>query len=112
LASNEIEEIEAEIRRLKERKRFLQRIPADVYLDGTVITFTKRFSEYRGAPVYLYAAIKANGMWYTTGPKRHSPWTWEKLMQWLQGDLHTLKVVTATSTLRPNTWGTGDEYGA
>ena len=99
--AREIERIEAEIRRLKERRRHLRQMPQDNYQDGTVIVFTKRFSEDRFARVYRYAAIKSEGMWYTTGPKTRTPWVWEQLMDWLKGDLHTLRVVTTTSPVRP-----------
>jgi len=97
--SSEIERINAEIRRLEERKRFLQHIPRDDFLDGAVVTFKKRFSEDRFAKVYLYAAIKADGMWYTSGPKRNGPWSWEDLMRWIRGDLHTLRACTETVAL-------------
>ena len=90
---SEIEKIDAEIKRLELRREFLRRIPSEPYHEGTVVTFEKRFSEDRFAKVYLYAAIKSNGMWYTTGPKRNSPWTWENLMSWIQGDLLTLRII-------------------
>jgi hypothetical protein len=99
----EIARIDAQIKRLRERRRFLRRMPIDHYPDGTVVAFTKRFSEDSHARTYRYAAIKAEGLWYTSGPKRNGPWLWEDLMRWIQGDLDSLKVfVSWDYVTRPN----------
>jgi hypothetical protein len=55
----------------------------DDYREDTVIRFTKVFTRLVGTK-YTYAAIKADGMWYTTGPtgKRY---TWTDLLLMLIG---------------------------
>jgi hypothetical protein len=48
--------------------------------DGTVVRFRKAFSN--GGTAYTYAAIKANGEWYTTGP-RGTAYSDENFCLWL-----------------------------
>lgn len=57
------------------------RFGSDDFPEGTVIRFT-----WRGGPIgkaYSYAAIKADGLWYTTGSKSRESYTWEKLTAWM-----------------------------
>ncbi len=53
----------------------------DVYVDGDVFKFEKQFVE--NGPSYLYAAIKAKGLWYTTGPKSPKGYSWIDFVLWL-----------------------------
>jgi hypothetical protein len=52
----------------------------DTFEDGEVIKFPKRFGT--SDKTYVYAAIKANGKWYTTSTTFAS-YTWEGLVLWL-----------------------------
>lgn len=56
----------------------------DDWEDETVFRFDKQF---RGSGVtYSYAMIKANGLWYSTGPKAPKGFTWSQMVDWwLQG---------------------------
>lgn len=62
--------------------------------DGTVIRFKIRF--LKGGTKYSYAAIRANGLWFTTGPRSPKGYTWAELTAWFE-DAHKvygLKVVS------------------
>lgn len=78
----------------------------DDYPDGTIIKFRKRFGmpdAPRPNPWYRYAAIKAKGLWYTTGPRSPKGYTWDELTAWL-GDpenIRKLKVATGWRSLVP-----------
>lgn len=52
-------------------------------VNGAVVAFTKRWG-HRG-PGYLYAAIKAEGTWNTTGPKSPKVYTSAQFADWLRG---------------------------
>lgn len=56
----------------------------DRLVDGCVIMFNKTFSTNR-AKVYNYAAIRAGGRWFTTGPKSPKSYTWVELISWMVG---------------------------
>lgn len=56
----------------------------DRLVDGCVIMFNKTFSTNR-AKVYNYAAIRADGRWFTTGPKSPKSYTWAELVSWMIG---------------------------
>ena len=49
--------------------------------DGSVIRWRMRFR--KGGVKYIYAAVKANGLWYTTGPNSPKGYTWDELVSWL-----------------------------
>lgn len=49
--------------------------------DGTVVRWRMRFT--KGGTKYTYAAIRAAGKWYTTGPKSPKGLTWGELCSWL-----------------------------
>ena len=83
---------------------------ADDYKSGDVITFGYRFVDrfaYGDGSTsrnytreYKYAAIKCNGLWYTTGPKSPKAYTWDDLIQWWdEGKLTYLKKVTKQQTI-------------
>lgn len=63
-----------ELERIKAR-------PAEPDDDNPVIQFQYQFRP--GGTVYQYAAVKAGGLWYTTGPKAPKGFTWEQLCDWL-----------------------------
>jgi hypothetical protein len=56
--------------------------------ENAIIRFQYQF--HRGGRVYNYAAVKAGGLWYTTGPQSPKGYTWQELSDWL-----------AESTLEP-----------
>jgi hypothetical protein len=60
----------------------LEKFPVeDPYVDGTQIKFTRNFpgSEHE----YTYAALRANGVWYTTGKVGVNGVPWAGLINWL-----------------------------
>lgn len=68
---------------LDEQIAYLERLPAEPVVDEgepNVIHFVKTFD---GAGSYIYAAVQAEGMWYTTGPRSPKAYTWEQLIQWI-----------------------------
>jgi hypothetical protein len=73
--------------------------------DGSVIAFEKTFparimtafppGTVNTAPesrTYSYAAVRANGLWYTTGPRSTSGYEWEALLDWMDDDGESLSV--------------------
>lgn len=55
--------VEAEVtRKLAE----IERLGTDAMEDGTVVKFSKRLKP--GGHAFTYAAVRINGLWYTTGP--------------------------------------------
>lgn len=51
--------------------------------DGTVIAWTSQFM--KGSKKYLYAAIRSDGRWYTTGPNTPKAYAWGDLCEWWDG---------------------------
>ena len=49
--------------------------------NGAIIKFNVRFSS--GGTKYSYAAIRAGGLWYTTGPYSPKGYPWDELLDWL-----------------------------
>jgi len=72
--------IEAEVDRLEQE---IADFGEDDYAEGDVVKFTKQFVP--GGKAYLYAAIKANDAWYTTGPKSPKGYSWDEFVLWLIG---------------------------
>src|SRR4051812_36954809 len=55
---------------------------ADPFEDGTLLRFDKRF----GSKSYSYAAIRTDGLWYSTGPKAPKGFTWAEMVEfWVDG---------------------------
>lgn len=54
-------------------------LPEDDFEDGAVIQFEKTFT----SGTYQYAAIKAKGLWYTTGPLSPKAYTWDRLIDFI-----------------------------
>lgn len=58
----------------------------DPFEDGDVLWFEKRFTrpEYRpSSKVYTYAAIRCEGLWYSTGPKAPKGYAWNDFVVFL-----------------------------
>lgn len=73
--------IEKQIEILTEKLAKLDRFgEEDPFDDGAVIQFEKQFGNGR---LYSYAAIRADGLWYTTGPRSPKGYTWEDFTQFL-----------------------------
>ena len=49
--------------------------------DGAIIAWRMRFQ--KGGVKYRYAAIRAEGIWYTTGPNSLKGYTWDELVSWI-----------------------------
>jgi hypothetical protein len=88
----------------------LEKYGEDAFAEGTVITFQYQFpNTFQKGPdgeriywpmKYLYAAIKADGLWYTTGPKSPKAFTWQSLVDWWEnGRVTKLRVVTKTEKI-------------
>jgi hypothetical protein len=90
------EGIKLKIRMLKKELKRLESRPEEPEEDGNVITFMKQFAA--GGIVYSYAALKAKGLWYTTGPKSPKGYTWDELLDFI-GDDNRIYLVTEATPL-------------
>lgn len=69
-------------RLLKEKMALVERFGADTFENGTVVKFSKKFND--NGITYDYAAIKADGKWFTTATLTGSSvFTWEEFLAWL-----------------------------
>ena len=75
---------------LAEEERTQQKF-GDDQEDGAVIAFRVRFS--KGGVNYDYAALRSQGLWYTTGPKSPKGFTWQELTEWLD-EVHRVSKIT------------------
>lgn len=82
---------------LAEEKRLDGAYGGEPQEDGTVIAFRARFNQ--GGRWYDYAAIRANGLWSTTGPRSPKSYSWADLVPWLDS-LHSVKKFTVLRTGR------------
>ena len=91
------EYIERRIAMLEAQLAELNKYGDDIYSNGTVLRFKKRF-DGRGGQWYTFAALKASGSWYLTGASSVSgPLTWDELGSFITsrgGDVKGLKVAT------------------
>lgn len=53
---------------------------SDIYEDGNVLLFDRTFNDGK---TYSYAMIKAEGLWYTTGPRSPKGYSWDQIVAWL-----------------------------
>lgn len=75
---------EALQKELDRKRALIADFGQDNYEEGTVIHFEKYFPQQGDkAKRYLYAAIKCDGRWFTTGPKATAGFTWTDLVLWL-----------------------------
>ena len=74
---------ERELRDMRSRKsQLVLQYGTDRYEDETVLTFSRQFT--RDGKRYTYAAIRANGKWYTTGERSGVQGaTWLDFVLWL-----------------------------
>lgn len=98
----EVESVDDQIARLEARRakliaRLRQRdlFGKDVYRDGFVIFFQKRFPHSSGT-LYSYAAVKTGGSWWTTGARNKGGVTWDQLLDFIidQGETFNVKFAT------------------
>lgn len=74
---------EARLARVEERIEKLGRFGADDFEDDEVLWCRKQFNPPYGR-AYVYAFVKADGYWYTSGPKGGGkPRTWAELVEFL-----------------------------
>ena len=66
---------------VEKRLALIESYGDDNYSENSVIRFQKTF--VKGGTKYTYAAIKAGGLWYTTGPKSPKGYTWNEFTAWL-----------------------------
>ena len=93
---NNREVLEAEAARVNKQLAALdalaQKYGEDDFEDGTVLKFRYRFNGAARATKYRYAIIKANGLWYSTGPKTERGYTWDEMIAfWERGIMTGLK---------------------
>jgi hypothetical protein len=68
-----------EVKRLQE---CAARLGEDIFKNDDVIRFKKKFTE--GGIDYTYAAIKAGGQWFLSGPRNAAiSFTWDELVMWM-----------------------------
>lgn len=70
----------------------------DDYEDGAVIIFEYQFTP--SGQAYSYAALKAHGKWYTTGPRSPKAYTWEELVSWFAEASNDVEVYVVTNAAR------------
>lgn len=89
--TRKVQELRRLIAEANETLRLMERFGPDDYAEGTVIKFEKQF--HRGERWYSYSAIKAGGVWYTTGPQSPKAYSWDDLTDWLaSGDVRDFAV--------------------
>jgi hypothetical protein len=93
VAKGRISDLELRIAQLKKELKRLKDRPNEPTENGNIISFHKQFSG--GGTVYSYAAIKAAGLWYTTGPKSPKGYSWDELLDFI-GDNEIYLVTSAT----------------
>jgi hypothetical protein len=71
-------QVQAEV---EKRLQLIEAYGEDNFPEGAVIRFKKQFRP--DSTAYSYAAIKANGQWYTSGPKSTRAYSWLELVAWL-----------------------------
>jgi hypothetical protein len=71
-------QVQAEV---EKRLKLIEAYGDDNFPEGAVIRFKKQFRP--DSTAYSYAAIKANGQWYTSGPKSTRAYSWLELVAWL-----------------------------
>lgn len=75
--------VNARLDRLEERlKESGVLLPEEPQTDGSVIVFQYRFNP--SGVKYMYAAIRAKGLWYTTGPQSTRGYEWREFVEWLR----------------------------
>jgi hypothetical protein len=83
-----------------EKLAAIEAFGADEFPEGTVIRFDRTMPNRKREPQrYMYAAIKVEGHWYTTGTKGQR-YTWDELLVWLVSGGHptrTFEVATKWS---------------
>jgi hypothetical protein len=81
----------------------------DIYETGNIIHWEMSF-QYHGntklknptGRVYQYAAIKADSLWFTTGPKSPKAYTWDELTTWFEKNkVEQLWFVTEMNLVEP-----------
>lgn len=78
-------QLRRELSRIAAELERLESLPAEPVGTAPTVLFQIRFVP--DGEVYTYAARKANGYWYTTGPKGGTtPRTWDDLVQWIDSE--------------------------
>lgn len=91
-------DIERKLRQLEELEEKYAKYGEDECEDGVVVIFDYQFVP--GGRVYSYAAIKAGGLWYTTGPKSPKAFTWEQFIDWLESAANDVELYVVTEIER------------
>lgn len=87
-----IEMYEANIQRAMNRLDALDTFPEDDCPEGAIIAFEKVIH----GKTYHYAALKVNGLWYTTGPRAPKGYTWAEMAEWLLSGTATTELWIVT----------------
>lgn len=83
-------------REVADKMRLIEGFGMDDFLDGTVFKFSKKFVE--DGIAYSYAAIKAGGKWYTTGPKSPKGYDWDEFILWLVSGIPSSRLILMEPT--------------
>jgi hypothetical protein len=92
------EVIRARMEQLEAELTELDQFGEDEYEDGAVLVFDMSFrttgSVEEPAP-YVYAAIKAKGLWFVTGQHNMSYWRWDQLVNFWKGKCTKIMLLKA-----------------
>lgn len=70
-----IEGLQATIAHAAAELQRLRRFPeTDIFDNGTIIIFRRRYNHKPESTVYTYVALKASGLWFTTGGLSNVSW--------------------------------------
>lgn len=89
-----IEALEARINAMMDEVQRLKSRPEEPDKDVNIVYFTKQFTVY--GKVYSYAAIKAAGLWYTTGPRAPKAYSWDELLDFIDDDDDEIAISVVT----------------
>lgn len=89
--ASKIRALRAQLAAIAEELTRLEALPEEPP-EGSVIRFNMQFGGH--GTVYDYAAIRAgDGMWYTTGPRSPKGYSWDSLLEWMQGNTTSFMIL-------------------
>jgi hypothetical protein len=88
------EVIQSQLEKLQAEMHEIESFGDDEYEDGDVLMFDMHFSTGVDAP-YVYAAIKAKGLWFVTGQHNMSYWGWDQLVNFWKGKCTSIMLLKA-----------------
>jgi len=102
------------LRQMEFHRRELEKLMSwgeDDYADGAILYFEKSFTERQGARKYKYTALKSQGVWYPSGPKRKGePLSWEDLVDFMSTGVDQVYWVIDMAPIKPGTKDPDEDY--